>query len=51
MAHKQFEASASARKLLGDRFVTAFASVKEIEYQNYLSEVGAWERRFLLPLA
>jgi glutamine synthetase len=51
VAHQQFEASASARKLLGNRFVTAFASVKEIEYQNYLSEVGAWERRFLLPLA
>jgi glutamine synthetase len=51
VALEQFEASASARKLLGNRFVTAFASVKEIEYQNYLNEVGAWERRFLLPLA
>jgi glutamine synthetase len=50
VALQQFEISASVRHLLGDRFVTAFASVKEIEYQNYLSEVGAWERRFLLPL-
>jgi len=48
-AHEQFEASASARRLLGDHFVTAYASVKDIEYQNYLSEIGAWERRFLLP--
>ena len=50
VAHQQFETSASTRRLLGDRFVTAFASVKEIEYQNYLNEIGAWERRFLLPL-
>jgi len=51
VAHEQFEASASARRLLGDRFVTAYASIKDIEYQNYLGEIGAWERRFLLPQA
>jgi glutamine synthetase len=51
VAHEQFSASASARRLLGERFVTAYASIKDIEYQNYLGEIGAWERRFLLPQA
>ncbi|MDO8703149.1 MAG: glutamine synthetase family protein, partial [Undibacterium sp.] len=46
-AHAQMVSSASARKLLGEAFVTAFSAVKELEYQSYLSEIGAWERRFL----
>lgn len=50
-AHEKFENSADVRRLLGERFVTAYASIKDIEYQNYLSEIGAWERRFLLPQA
>ncbi len=44
-------ASASARRLLGERFVTAYTSVKGLEYDSYLSEIGAWERRFLGPQA
>ena len=42
------EGSAIARSLLGERFVTAYISVKKLEYENFLSEVGAWERRYLL---
>ena len=45
----QMRQSDSARRLLGDDFVTGFVSVKEIEFQSYLSEIGAWERRFLGP--
>ena len=39
----------TAKALTGDDFVTGFVSVKEIEFQSYLREIGAWERRFLGP--
>ena len=45
----QMRRSESARRLLGDEFVTGFVSVKDLEFQSYLSEIGAWERRFLGP--
>lgn len=45
----QMRQSESARRLLGDDFVAGFVSVKEIEFQSYLAEIGAWERRFLGP--
>ncbi|SUI68839.1 glutamine synthetase family protein [Shewanella morhuae] len=45
----QMRHSESARRLLGDDFVAGFVSVKEIEFQSYLAEIGAWERRFLGP--
>jgi glutamine synthetase len=48
-ALEQMAASASARRLLGDAFVTAFTAVKGLEYDSYLHEISAWERRFLLP--
>ena len=48
-AHAQMINSASARRLLGDAFITAFTAVKQLEYQSYLYEIGAWERRFLGP--
>jgi glutamine synthetase len=41
--------SANARALFGEDFVTGYCAVKELEYQNFLSEVTPWERRFLLP--
>ncbi len=47
----QMVASPTARRMLGDRFVTAFTAVKALEYDSYLSEIGAWERRFLGPQA
>ena len=48
-AHERMASSASARRLLGDAFVTGFCSAKGVEYDSYLYEVSAWERRFLLP--
>lgn len=48
-ALEQMAASACARRLLGDTFVTGYCAVKALEYDSYLSEISAWERRFLLP--
>jgi glutamine synthetase len=48
-ALEQMQSSESARRLLGDGFVTAFTAVKALEYDSYLTEISAWERRFLLP--
>lgn len=48
-AHEQMSNSVSAKKLLGERFITAFTAVKQLEYKSYLYEIGAWERRFLAP--
>ena len=48
-AHEQMRASAASRRLLGDAFVTGYTAVKALEYDSYLREVSAWERRFLLP--
>jgi glutamine synthetase len=50
-AHAAFLADGVAARLLGERFVTAYASVKEIEYESWLAEIGAWERRFLVGQA
>ena len=48
-AHTRMAQSASARRLLGEAFVTGYCAVKALEYQSYLHEISAWERRFLLP--
>ena len=48
-AHERMARSTAARRLLGDAFVTGYCAVKALEYQSYLSEISAWERRFLLP--
>jgi glutamine synthetase len=48
-AHQRMAASTSARRLLGDSFVTGYCAVKALEYQSYLHEISAWERRYLLP--
>ena len=48
-AHDLMQASRSAPRLLGKLFVEGFLSVKELEYDSYLREICAWERRFLLP--
>ena len=47
----QMCASSSSRRLLNDKFVTGFVSVKELEYQHFLNEISAWERRYLAPQA
>jgi glutamine synthetase len=48
-AQAQMASSASARRLLGDSFVTGYTSVKAVEYESYQNEISAWERRYLLP--
>lgn len=50
-AHRQLAHSANARRLLGDDFVTGYCAAKSVEYDSYLREVSAWERRFLGPQA
>jgi glutamine synthetase len=42
-------ASDACRRLLGERFVRGFTAVKALEYDSFLSEISAWERRYLLP--
>lgn len=44
MQHSRF-----ARQALGTDFVTGYCAVKAMEYSDYLCEISAWERRFLLP--
>ena len=48
-AQAQMAASASARRLLGDLFVTGYTAVKAVEFESYQNEISAWERRYLLP--
>jgi len=50
-AHEDFVDNEVARRLFGERFVTAYAAVKELEFESYLAEISAWERRFLVPQA
>ena len=45
----QMAASPSARRLLGDSFVTGYTAVKAVEFESYQNEISAWERRYLLP--
>ena len=49
VALQTMEQSSFARQALGDDFVTGDCAVKALEYDNFLGEVSAWERRFLLP--
>lgn len=48
-AHERMANSPHSRRLLGDAFITGFCAVKALEYDSYLREISAWERRFLLP--
>ena len=50
-ARDDFLADGIAVRLFGQRFVTAYAAVKEVEFESYLAEIGAWERRFLVAQA
>lgn len=45
----QLQHSRFARQAFGEDFVTGYCAVKALEYDHYLGEVSAWERRFLLP--
>ena len=46
---QQMQHSMFAKQGLGADFVTGYCAVKTMEYNHYLSEISAWERRFLLP--
>ena len=50
-AQEDFLRDGVAVRLLGERFVKGYASVKDVEYESWLAEIGAWERRFLVPQA
>ena len=50
-AHEDFLGDDVAVRLFGQRFVTAYAATKEVEFESYLAEIGAWERRFLVAQA
>ena len=50
-AIESFVGDGVATRLFGERFVRAYASTKEVEYESWLAEIGAWERRFLVPQA
>jgi glutamine synthetase len=48
-AHERMAEGEIAARLLGASFVQGFLSVKGLEYDSYLGEISAWERRFLAP--
>jgi glutamine synthetase len=50
-AQADFVADDVAMRLLGERFVRAYAAIKDVEHESWLAEIGAWERRFLVPQA
>ncbi|HEY9029248.1 MAG TPA: glutamine synthetase family protein [Burkholderiaceae bacterium] len=50
-AIESFAGDGVATWLFGERFVRGYASTKEVEYESWLAEIGAWERRFLVPQA
>ncbi|HEY8973508.1 MAG TPA: glutamine synthetase family protein [Burkholderiaceae bacterium] len=50
-AIESFAGDGVATRLFGERFVRGYASTKEAEYESWLAEIGAWERRFLVPQA
>jgi len=49
VAIAKMQHSTFARQAFGDDFVTGYCAVKALEYDNYLGEISAWERRYLLP--
>lgn len=47
-AISQLRACEPLAELLGERFVRAYCSVKEKEYETYFRVISSWEREFLL---
>jgi len=47
-AHEDFLADDVAVRLFGQRFVTGYASVKELEYTEFMRVISPWERQHLL---
>jgi glutamine synthetase len=50
-AQEAFLRDGVAVRLFGERFVQGYVSVKDVEYESWLAEIGAWERRFLVSQA
>jgi glutamine synthetase len=50
-AQEDFLRDGVAVRLFGERFVKGYASVKDVEFESWLAEVDAWERRFLVSQA
>ena len=48
MAYKRDKRNAAAEQ---EELVRAFVAVKAVEYDSYLREISAWERRFLVAQA
>lgn len=44
----KFERNAAIKSVLGVAFVTAYARVKEAEYEIFMQTISPWEREFLL---
>jgi len=40
--------STTIKKYLGSNFVVGYVATRQADYDNYKSEISAWERRFLL---
>lgn len=36
------------REVIGERFIRAYAAIKELEYREYFEVISPWERRYLL---
>lgn len=47
-ALRQLSACEALQKVLGERFVTVYKTVKEVEYEAYFEVISSWEREFLL---
>ncbi len=45
---KRLKNSDALRELLGDRFIDVYVAVKEVEFDNFLNVISAWEREHLL---
>lgn len=50
-AHAQMSQSQTCGRMLGEKFVAGYVSTKGLEYQNFLHEISAWERRYLVAQA
>jgi len=50
-AHAQMAQSTTCSRMLGEKFVAGYVSTKGLEYQDFLHEISAWERRYLVPQA
>ena len=50
-ALRRLATSTSAGRLLGEDFLCGYRLVKQAEYDSFLGELSAWERRYLVAQA